>query len=335
LFFLARLDVSISAALFVGARIRRATRLALVVFHVAISGRGTSELRTASRTDAFGGGTGLLALVSEQVAESRELAAIATVLPALRLRAGVENTNVTTLLGDGTTRTAVGRVLSGHQSARNHRTGVSSAAGEVGSVVATRVLAIHAALVVAHIVAAAAILGLGTDDWLVALVCLRSRVLTKERWCCRQAVCRMARAASGEWRTRRWGRKRCAWAQAACSEARETNGQNQSTLGFRASRPGAAHTGCGTPGGLGTTASEAAHSFFAERRGSGSNQAYAETKCKFASTNVAARSMRGVAAAAGAAGAPESGSCSSSRALDRSASCRGRTVQKHRIESAL
>ena len=61
--------------------------LTLLVRHVAIPGRRARKFCPALRAIALGGCTALLALVSQQVAEGAELAPVAAVIPALRLRA--------------------------------------------------------------------------------------------------------------------------------------------------------------------------------------------------------------------------------------------------------
>lgn len=64
---------------------------ALVVRQMPIPRRGPRELRPALGTIRLGRGAGLLALMAQQVAEGRELAAVAAVLPALRLGPLVEH----------------------------------------------------------------------------------------------------------------------------------------------------------------------------------------------------------------------------------------------------
>lgn len=66
---------------------------ALLVGHVAVPRSGSRELGAAIGARGFGGGAGLLALVAEKVAEGGELAAVAAVLPALRLGARLHDTH--------------------------------------------------------------------------------------------------------------------------------------------------------------------------------------------------------------------------------------------------
>ena len=64
---------------------------ALVVRQVAVASRGPSELGATLGAVRFGGGTGFLALMAEQVAKRGELPAVAAVFPALRLGPLVEH----------------------------------------------------------------------------------------------------------------------------------------------------------------------------------------------------------------------------------------------------
>lgn len=57
--------------------------LALLVLHVPIARSRARELRAALGAGGFGGHAGLLALVAQQVAEGREPASIAVMVPTL------------------------------------------------------------------------------------------------------------------------------------------------------------------------------------------------------------------------------------------------------------
>ena len=69
---------------------------ALLVGHVPVPCSCPRELGAAVGTRRLGSCARLLALVPEQVAEVRELASVAAVLPALWLRPAVHNSNVVT-----------------------------------------------------------------------------------------------------------------------------------------------------------------------------------------------------------------------------------------------
>lgn len=68
--------------------------LALLVEQVSVPGSRPRELGTAVGAAGFGGLARLLTLVSQQVAEGRELAAVATVFPALRLGPALDDANM-------------------------------------------------------------------------------------------------------------------------------------------------------------------------------------------------------------------------------------------------
>lgn len=61
---------------------------------MAVSRRGSCELGAAVWTGRFGRGTALFALMAEEVAECRKLAAVAAVFPTLRFWSTGEKANV-------------------------------------------------------------------------------------------------------------------------------------------------------------------------------------------------------------------------------------------------
>lgn len=69
---------------------------------VTVSRRGPRELGATVGASCLRSLAGLLALVSQQVAECGELASVAAVLPAAGLRSALHNTDVACFLGDGT-----------------------------------------------------------------------------------------------------------------------------------------------------------------------------------------------------------------------------------------
>jgi hypothetical protein len=71
--------------------IRRSSRLAFVVRHVAISRSGTRKFGSTSGTKTFGCCAGLLSLVPKKVTKSRKLPSVAPMLPTLRFRSRIEN----------------------------------------------------------------------------------------------------------------------------------------------------------------------------------------------------------------------------------------------------
>lgn len=68
--------------------------LALVVREVSVTGGGTREAGPAVRARYLGSLAVLFALVSEKVAEGRELPPVASVVPALRLRPRVHQAHM-------------------------------------------------------------------------------------------------------------------------------------------------------------------------------------------------------------------------------------------------
>jgi hypothetical protein len=72
--------------------------LALVVEQMAVPGSGPGELRPAVGAGGFRSLARLLALVPQQVAEGRELAAVAPMLPTLGLGPALHHPDVTPLV---------------------------------------------------------------------------------------------------------------------------------------------------------------------------------------------------------------------------------------------
>lgn len=68
--------------------------LALLVKQVSIPGGRPCELCTTIRAARLGGLARLLSLVSQKIAESRELAAVAAVFPALRLGSALDHADM-------------------------------------------------------------------------------------------------------------------------------------------------------------------------------------------------------------------------------------------------
>lgn len=68
--------------------------LALLVEQVSIPGSRPRELGTTVGAARLGGLSGLFTLVTQEIAECRELAAVAAVLPALGLGSALDHTDV-------------------------------------------------------------------------------------------------------------------------------------------------------------------------------------------------------------------------------------------------
>ena len=66
---------------------------------MAIASRGAGEFSATVRAGCLGGDTGLFSLVTEQIAEGRELTAVAAMLPALGLGLAVNHPHIVAGIG--------------------------------------------------------------------------------------------------------------------------------------------------------------------------------------------------------------------------------------------